>query len=43
MVFEGFSEKIQGIMKKIRGKSRVTEEDVKAISREAGQRTKISR
>ena len=34
MVFEGFSEKIQGIMKKIRGKSRVTEEDVKAISRE---------
>jgi signal recognition particle subunit SRP54 len=34
MVFEGFSEKIQGIMKKIRGKSRVTEEDIKAISRE---------
>lgn len=34
MVFEGFSEKIQGIMKKMRGKSRVTEEDVKAISRE---------
>lgn len=34
MVFEGFSEKIQGIMKKIRGKSRITEEDVKAISRE---------
>ena len=34
MVFEGFSEKIQGIMKKIRGKSRVTEEDVKAISLE---------
>ncbi len=34
MVFEGFSEKIQGIMKKIRGKSRITEEDIKAISRE---------
>ena len=34
MVFEGFSEKIQGIMKKIRGKSRVTEEDVKAFSKE---------
>lgn len=34
MVFEGFSEKIQGIMKKIRGKSRITDEDVKAISRE---------
>lgn len=34
MVFEGFSEKIQGIMKKIRGKSRITEEDVKDISRE---------
>ncbi|MBQ8730777.1 MAG: signal recognition particle protein [Lachnospiraceae bacterium] len=34
MVFESFSEKIQGIMKKIRGKSRITEEDIKAISRE---------
>ncbi|MBP3284949.1 MAG: signal recognition particle protein [Clostridia bacterium] len=34
MVFEGFSEKIQGIMKKIRGKSRITEEDVKEIARE---------
>lgn len=34
MIFEGFSEKLQGIMKKIRGKSRITENDVKEISRE---------
>lgn len=34
MVFEGFSDKIQGIMSKLRGKTRITEEDVKEISRE---------
>jgi len=34
MVFEGFSDKIQNIMKKIRGKSRISEEDIKEISRE---------
>jgi signal recognition particle subunit SRP54 len=34
MVFEGFSEKIQNIMKKIRGKTRITEDDIKEISRE---------
>ena len=34
MVFEGFSEKIQNIMQKVRGKTRITEDDVKEISRE---------
>ena len=34
MVFEGFSDKIQNIMKKIRGKSRISEDDIKEISRE---------
>ncbi len=34
MAFEGFSDKIQNIMKKIRGKTRISEEDIKEISRE---------
>ncbi|MBE5813067.1 MAG: signal recognition particle protein [Clostridiales bacterium] len=34
MVFEGFSEKIQNIMQKVRGKTRITEDDIKEISRE---------
>jgi len=34
MVFEGFSDKIQNIMKKIKGKSRISEDDIKEISRE---------
>ena len=31
MVFESFSDKIQGIMRKIRGKSRITEEAIEKI------------
>ena len=34
MVFEGLSEKLQGAMKKLRGKGRVTEKDVKGMMRE---------
>ncbi len=34
MVFEGLSEKLQGVMKKIKGVGRVTEKDVKAMMRE---------
>lgn len=34
MVFEGLSEKLQGVMKKIKGQGRVTEKDVKAMMRE---------
>lgn len=34
MAFEGLSSKLQGIINKIKGKSRITEEDVKEISRE---------
>ena len=34
MVFEGLSDKLQNIMRKVRGKARVSEEDIKEISRE---------
>jgi len=34
MVFEGLSEKLQNLMKKIRGSARVTEKDVKEMMRE---------
>ncbi|NLV64203.1 MAG: signal recognition particle protein, partial [Clostridiaceae bacterium] len=34
MVFEGLSEKLQSVIKKIRGAGRVTEKDVKAMMRE---------
>jgi signal recognition particle subunit SRP54 len=34
MVFEGLSEKLQGVIKKIRGQGRVTEKDVKEMMRE---------
>lgn len=34
MVFEGLSEKLQSVMKKIKGAGRVTEKDVKAMMRE---------
>lgn len=34
MVFEGLSEKLQNVMKKIRGSARVTEKDVKEMMRE---------
>jgi signal recognition particle subunit SRP54 len=34
MIFEGLSEKLQNVMKKIRGFARVTEKDVKAMMRE---------
>lgn len=34
MVFEGLSEKLQNIVKKMRGSARVTEKDVKAMMRE---------
>lgn len=34
MAFEGLSSKLQGIINKIKGKARITEEDVKEITRE---------
>ena len=34
MVFEGLSDKLQNIMRKVRGKARVSEDDIKEISRE---------
>ncbi len=34
MVFEGLSEKLQSVMKKIKGSGRITEKDVKAMMRE---------
>lgn len=34
MVFEGLSEKLQNVMKKIKGAGRITEKDVKAMMRE---------
>ena len=34
MVFEGLSEKLQNLMKKIKGQARITEKDVKAMMRE---------
>ena len=34
MAFESLSEKLQGVINKLRGKTRVTEEDVKEIARE---------
>ena len=34
MAFEGLSEKLQGVINKLRGKSRITEADVKEITRE---------
>jgi signal recognition particle subunit FFH/SRP54 (srp54) len=34
MVFEGLSEKLQNVMKKIRGQARITEKDVKEMMRE---------
>ena len=34
MVFEGLSEKLQNVMKKIKSAGRVTEKDVKAMMRE---------
>ena len=34
MVFEGLSEKLQNIVKKMKGSARVTEKDVKAMMRE---------
>ena len=34
MAFEGLSERLQGITKKLRGKARVTEADLKEVLRE---------
>jgi signal recognition particle subunit SRP54 len=34
MVFEGLSEKLQNVIKKIKSAGRVTEKDVKAMMRE---------
>lgn len=34
MAFEGLSEKLKGIVNKLKGKSRITEADVKEITRE---------
>ncbi len=34
MAFESLSEKLQGVINKLKGKTRVTEEDVKEIARE---------
>ena len=34
MAFEGLSTKLQGIINKIKGKARITEDDVKEITRE---------
>ena len=34
MVFEGLSEKLQNLMKKMRGNARVTEKDVRDMMRE---------
>ena len=34
MAFEGLSEKLQGITRKLRGKSRITEADLKEVLRE---------
>ncbi|MBR3737241.1 MAG: signal recognition particle receptor subunit alpha, partial [Eubacterium sp.] len=34
MAFEGLSEKFQGIINNLKGKSRITENDIKEITRE---------
>ena len=34
MAFESLSEKLQGVMNKLRGKARITEDDIKEVSRE---------
>ena len=34
MAFESLSEKLQGVINKLKGKTRVTEEDIKEIARE---------
>ena len=34
MAFEGLSDRLQGVFKKLRGKGKISEEDVKAAMRE---------
>ena len=38
-VFEGLSEKLRGIVNKLKGSARITEKDVKDIMRETGLRS----